>query len=114
MEGMTMMSKGKCMCCLCAVSLGLAFGVVSAIFMLLLAWAGWFWGYGTLLIEQYSAIYYGYSSSLMGGIAGAIWGFIGGFIFGFLSGWFYNLFLCCRCGKSCSESCGTTSEKSKS
>src|SRR3990167_5909931 len=86
MEGSVMMGKGKCMC-LCAVSLGLAFGVVSAIFMLLLAWAGWLWGYGAVFIDQYSVIYYGYAASFVGGIVGAVWGLIGGFIFGFLSGW---------------------------
>ncbi|OGT65595.1 MAG: hypothetical protein A3J38_04135 [Gammaproteobacteria bacterium RIFCSPHIGHO2_12_FULL_45_9] len=99
--------------CLCAVSLGLAFGVVSAIFMLLLAWAGWLWGYGAVFIDQYSVIYYGYAASFVGGIVGAVWGLIGGFIFGFLSGWFYNLFLGCRCKKSCGESCGIESDKTK-
>ena len=96
------MMTGSGKCCLSAVSLGFALGLVCAIFAFLLALASWWWGFGTILVQQSATVYYGYEPSLMGGIIGALWAFIHCFIFGLLTGWFYNMFLCC-----CKSKCGT-------
>jgi hypothetical protein len=89
---------------LSACSFGIAIGVAEGLYMLLFAWAGWFWGYGTPLIVQIAYVFYGYAPSFIGGILGGIWGFVDGFIFGFIVGWIYNLCLCCRCRKSSTSS----------
>lgn len=96
---------------LSALSLGIAFGVVTALYMMFFAWVSWYWGYGVAIINQFSSIYIGYASSFMGGIVGAFWGFVDGFIFGILSGWIYNLCLCCRCKKSSTVETENTSKQ---
>ena len=92
----------KCCTRLCAPALGMAFGVITGLIMMVLAWAAWQWGFGSSLVEQYSAVYYGYASTLVGGLFGALWGFIEGFIFGLVAGWVYNCVArCCGCGSNC-------------
>jgi hypothetical protein len=95
------MVKGECVRTkLCPCSLGVAFGFVTAFFMLALAWAGYFWHFETPVIEQLATIYKGYAATLVGGLYGAFWGFLKGFIFGGLVGLVYNFCICCCCSKA--------------
>jgi hypothetical protein len=92
----------KCGCMrLRVLPLGIAFGLLSGLCMLVFAWAAWRFGYGTGFMLQYASIYPGYTSTLVGGIAGFAWGFFEGFICGALLAWFYNLCLCCGSCASC-------------
>src|ERR1700761_5620372 len=75
-------------------ALGVAFGVAESFFMMLFAWASWLLHYGSSLIHQVSAIYYGYAPTFQGGLWGALWGLIDGFIFGVVAAFVYNLCLC--------------------
>ena len=97
-----MMGKGECVktkLSLCA--LGLTFGIIKGVWLLLLAWAGWRFGYGSAMIEHVSHFYHGYGPSLLGGVIGFVWGFVSGFVFGVVFGFLYNFFLCRCCKKSC-------------
>lgn len=95
-----MMNKSECVKTkLSATAFGVGVGVSKAIFMLLLAWAGWIWVVAIPGINGISTIYYGYGPSFVGGLAGLLWGFIDGFIFGAIAASIYNLCLCCCCGK---------------
>jgi uncharacterized membrane protein YfcA len=79
-------------------SLGMAFGVVKGLFLLVLAWYVYWSGSSSSLISYMSELYHGYDASIMGGVIGAIWGFVVGFISGFFIGGVYNCFLCgCKC-----------------
>lgn len=102
------MMKGKCTR-LSAIALGVAFGVVSALFMMIFAWSVWMNGTTSPIIDQWAAIYPGYAATLKGGFIGGAWGFVEGFICGLVVGWVYNLCLCCCsccCGKPSCQSCG--------
>jgi len=88
---------------LCACSLGFAFGITKALMLLLLAWVGFFFGYGHAMITEIATFYHGYGATFGGGLFGALWGFIDGFLFGFIAGLFYNLFLCHCFKKSCDK-----------
>lgn len=101
-----MYDKSKCGF-LAPVSLGVGLGVASAFCMLLLAWGGWLWGFGLVMIEQSATMYYGFAPTFVGGIYGALWGFIDGFVFGLITAWFYNLCLSCRCCKKYKACCDT-------
>lgn len=83
---------------LSACSFGLAIGITNGLFLMLFAWAGWWFGYGLSLTDMLATIYYGYGASFMGGIVGALYGLLDGFIFGFIAGSIYNYFLsrCCK------------------
>lgn len=83
----------------CPVSLGIALGFVKGMYMLLLAWVAWLFGYGSAMVDHISSFMSGYSASLMGGIKGGVWGFVCGFVFGFVFAYVYN-FVCSRCKKS--------------
>jgi len=107
------MMDSKCKCSggvrLCPVKLGISFGVASAIFMIVVAWAGWLGGYGKSLVDVWSATYPGFAPTFVGGLAGAVWGFVYGFFFGAISGLVYSC--CSRCGSRCkccdNGSCGS-------
>lgn len=87
--------------CLCAACLGLAIGITNGLAMLLFAWGGWLWGYGTTMITEFGPLYPGYAATFLGGVFGALWGLLTGFVFGIVMGWIYNFFLCyARCCKS--------------
>jgi hypothetical protein len=104
------MDKTCCGTRLCSAALGVAFGVVTGLMMMIFAWVAWEWGYGSTIIEQYGTFYYGYEASLVGGLFGFLWGVIEGFIFGVLVGWIYNCCArCCHCAKKCPTCCGTNS-----
>jgi hypothetical protein len=88
---------------LCKVAFGFAFGMVSGLSMMLFAWAGYYWGFGSSIVDQWASIFPGYSASVMGGFVGFGWGFLEGFVMGVLVAFFYNLCLCCC--KACYGSC---------
>jgi membrane protease YdiL (CAAX protease family) len=80
---------------LSAVSLGMAFGVAKAIWMIAFAWVAWHWGFGSAFIRELATIYHNYDATLFGGLWGGLWGFIEGFLFGLVVGWVYNICMCC-------------------
>lgn len=80
---------------LSVLALGLAFGIAESLFMMLFAWAGWLWDYGSSLIYQVSTVYYGYAPTFSGGLWGGLWGLMDGFVFGVVAAWVYNLCLSC-------------------
>jgi hypothetical protein len=87
---------------LSAVSLGVAFGVVTGLWMLLFALFASQSGHGTVIITQWADIYQGYAPTTVGALAGLGWGFIEGFVTGLVLGWIYNLCrCCCRCCTRC-------------
>jgi len=85
---------------LCPFSLGVALGVAEAVFMLLFAWAGHFWHYGTPIIHQIATLYIGYAPTIIGGVYGGLWGLLDGFVFGFIIALVYDFCLCCCCAKT--------------
>ncbi len=108
----------SCMkCCklapICPVSLGLAIGIACGLFMMAYAWIAAFWGYGTAMIEQYGAFYYGYAPTGMGGLIGGLWGLLEGFIFGAVIALFYDLFACCCRKSNGSCKCGSSGDQVK-
>lgn len=93
---------------LSAVSLGVAFGFVTGLSMLLFAWIVLWSGKDSTIITQWAQLLPGYGATISGGLIGAVWGFVEGFICGLLTGWIYNLCVCCckcLCCKSSSTSC---------
>lgn len=106
------MKGGRCKARLSAVSLGVAFGVTSAICMALIAWSSYYWGMGGDLVAQWAAFYPGFAATVKGGFFGGAWGFLEGFVFGVIFGWIYNLCLCC-CGCCCKSSCACKSSCEK-
>ena len=72
--------------------LAVAFGVITAFFMLFISWAAMF-GWGGEMVDLMSTYYIGTSASWLGGIIGAIWGFIDGAICGAIIAWIYNRFV---------------------
>ena len=91
---------------LCAISLGVAFGVTEGLLMLLFAWVAAYTGFGVSVVEHISSIYYGYAPNLVGGLWGGLWGLIVGFIFGVAVGAIYNLTISC-----CKRSISTEEKK---
>jgi len=85
---------------ICAVAVGLALGVTSALYTLVFGWVAWLGGYGVDMVHQMSTVYLGYAPSFMGGLIGGGWALVDGFIFGVILGWLYNFFYCC-CMKKC-------------
>src|SRR5258708_6415070 len=61
-------------------ALGLAFGVIKGLCLMLYAWGGWLFGYGMPMIEHIASFYHGYGASLVGGLIGGVYGFVGGLI----------------------------------
>ena len=84
-------------CRINAVSLGLAFGVLWGIFILILGLVASYYAYGHEFVISIGKIYPEYTPSVKGSILGAIIAFINAFIMGFLIGWLYNLFNKCTC-----------------
>lgn len=95
---------------LSAVALGVAFGVVSALFMMIFAWAVYFDGATSPIIAEWAQVFPGFAATVKGGFIGGAWGFVEGFICGLVTGWIYNLCLCCShcccCKTSACNSCG--------
>jgi len=93
--------EGSTKCCgtkLCSGALGIALGVLSALFALLLGLAAWHFKYGESWVNLMSSIYIGYGITPKGILFGVLWGFLEGFICGLIIGWVYNLVCkCCSC-----------------
>ncbi len=95
-------------CKLSPTGLGLAFGVLWGVSLLLLGLTTYFYSYGKPFVDAMSTLYMGYEPSIMGSILGGILGFINAFITGFIIAWLYNKFSCCKC--TC---CGTANSEIK-
>ena len=83
-------------------ALGLAFGVLWGISILLLGLAATYYAYGHDFVTSMGNLYPGYTPSVSGSFLGAIIGFIDAFVMAFIIAWLYNKFNGCRC--AC---CGT-------
>ena len=75
------------------VSFGLALGVTSAVFVLVLGVVAAFFGWGVQLAAALSSLYIGYGPTFVGAIAGAVWAFADGLVAGVMIAWLYNRFL---------------------
>ena len=72
-------------------ALGIAFGLVWGLAVMLGTWWLLYMGSPGGTIAKLGAIYIGYTYSFVGGIVGFIWGFVDGFICGFLVACIYNM-----------------------
>lgn len=79
------------------VALGLAFGVLWGVLILLLGLVASYYAYGHDFVITMGNLYPGYTPSVKGSIFGAIIAFIDAFIMGFLIAWLYNKFSHCGC-----------------
>ncbi|HHF7372613.1 bacteriophage holin [Legionella bozemanae] len=84
-------------CKLSPVGLGLAFGVLWGISILMLGLLAYYYTYGHGFVVAVGSLYPGYEPSIKGSLLGAVIGFIDAFITGFLIAWLYNLFSGCKC-----------------
>ena len=75
------------------MAMGLAFGILWAVAVLIVGLLATFNGYGTELINLLSTVYLGLGLSVTGVVIGAIWAFVDAFIGGYLLAWLYNKFL---------------------
>lgn len=78
------------------ISLGVALGVTSAIFVVLLGLFAAMTDWGVPIVAILSTVYLGYAPTLVGIVAGAVWAFADGFIAGVMIAWLYNRFLLMR------------------
>jgi hypothetical protein len=72
------------------LALGVAIGVLWAVYMFILAIMAMF-GWGNAMVDIVASLYIGYGASIVGAVVGAVWGFVDGFILGFAVAWIYNL-----------------------
>ncbi len=70
-------------------ALGVAFGILWALYVAFLAVTAMF-GWGTALVTTLSSLYIGYSASIVGAVVGALWAFVDGYIAGTVIAWVYN------------------------
>ncbi|KTD42072.1 bacteriophage holin [Legionella parisiensis] len=84
-------------CKLSPLGLGLAFGVLWGISILILGLLAYYYTYGHGFVLAVGSLYPGYEPSIKGSLLGAVIGFIDAFITGFLIAWLYNLFSGCKC-----------------
>ena len=95
------MEGNKCISRISACALGVAFGVTSAIFVLVFSLLSLKYGWGADWVKVMSSVYVGFGLTAKGIAVGVLWAFVDGYIFGLLIGWIYNLVLkLCRC-KTC-------------
>ena len=71
--------------------MGISFGIVTALGMLIWGVVATFYDKWTAGIELVNNFYVGFDASIIGSLIGAVWGFIDGFIFGWLAFLIYNL-----------------------
>src|SRR3989304_10169760 len=91
--------KGKCNG-FHVLSIGIAFGIVWALGVVLLGLGAWWFGWGDPIVELLSSIYRGYDESVLGVLIGGLWGFVDAFIAGVIFAWIYNCLIRC-CGGRC-------------
>lgn len=72
---------------------GLAFGILWAAGVLIIALIAMTNGYGSEMIQSLGTVYLGLEATVTGAIIGAIWGFVDAFIGAYLFAWLYNKFL---------------------
>ncbi|WP_454780590.1 bacteriophage holin [Legionella sp. WA2022007384] len=84
-------------CKLSPVALGLAFGVLWGVSILVLGLIAYYYTYGRGFVVAVGSLYPGYEPSIQGSILGGIIGFIDAFITGVIIAWLYNVFSCCKC-----------------
>ncbi len=96
MEGQTT----NCCARLSACALGLAMGVLSAVFVLVIALLAHFMQYGQEWVSLASSLYIGFSVSPVGILIGVLWAFVEGYVLGFLLACLYN-FVVKRCSCKC-------------
>lgn len=84
-------------CKLSPVGLGLAFGVLWGISILILGLVATYYAYGHDFVATMGNLYPGYTPSVKGSILGALIAFIDAFLMGFIIAWLYNKFSDCRC-----------------
>lgn len=88
------------------VSFGFAFGILSGLGTMLLAWMGARWSFATPIVKLMSHVYYHYECTFVGGLWGFFWGFLHSFVFTLLAAVIYNASLCCFCPSgTCDPSC---------
>ena len=80
------------------VALGLAFGVLWGVSILVLGLLTHF-GYEGTLVASLRTMHVVYDLSIAGSFIAAFFGLIDGFIRGALLAWLYNCFACCCCKK---------------
>ena len=72
------------------VPLGVAFGVLWAVYVFCLGITAMFnWGGG--IVAGLGTLYIGYGPSVLGAIIGAIWAFVDGLVAGAIIAWIYNM-----------------------
>jgi hypothetical protein len=71
-------------------ALGIAFGLVWGLIIMLGTWLLVIMGARGEMMSKLSSFYFGYSTSFIGGIIGMLYGFVTGFIAGFLIAMIYN------------------------
>lgn len=92
------------------VSFGFAWGILSGLFAMVLAWLGARYNFGLPLIGVMGSVYHHYTATFVGGLWGFVWGFIHSFVFGMLVAVIYN---CASksfcpvgsCGSCCNPKC---------
>lgn len=73
-----------------AKRLGIAGGIVGAVWMFLLTLIAMYTGYGAQMLGTTGSMYPGYSITIGGAIVGLIFGFIDGFLVFYFIGLIYN------------------------
>lgn len=69
---------------------GLAGGIISALFVFVLALGSAFAGWGTGMVDSLASMYVGYKAGVVGGLIGALSAFVEGFITFYLLAWVYG------------------------
>jgi len=84
-------------CKLSPVGLGLAIGVLWAVYLLVMGLLGTYYAYGHPFIGAVGSLYIGYEPTVLGSFIGSAFGLVDGFVDGFILAWLYNRFSCCHC-----------------
>ncbi len=86
---------------LSAIALGIAFGVMCGVTMMVVALMA-FKGHAPAaeMVTRWAVWLPGVEATVQGSFVALAWGFLKGFVSGLIFGWIYNLCLCC-CTKCC-------------
>ena len=91
------MTNGK----LCPKALGLSFGVMWGLSVLIVGLLAHHFMYGAHFVETMGTLYIGYGPSVLGCFIGGLIGFVNAFIGGYILAWLYNCFSGCHHKKGC-------------
>lgn len=86
---------------LCKWSFGLAGGVASALFLIVVGVAVMQFGMGQHMMTAMTTFYPGFAATWPGIFKSALCALIGNFIFWFVFAWLYNFYCCCFKKKCC-------------